>query len=146
MVLNIGSFEHRKLNRIGKDYIITIRICTVVVVLFFTHLQGARTALAKRELHWYLPNRVRQIPTYGCFNYSRSRVSPYAERHLINGLRSSTACLLLHFYYCQWGTSPSQRTWRPCYYTRYHFDIRKKPRYPNHKARTLRGKHGNSYY
>ena len=52
-----------KLNRIGKDYIITIRICTVVVVLFFTRLQGARTALAKRELHWYLPNRVRQIPT-----------------------------------------------------------------------------------
>jgi len=62
-VLNIGSFEHWKLNRIGKDYIITIKICTVVVVLFFTHLQGARTALAKRELHWYLPNRVRQIPT-----------------------------------------------------------------------------------
>jgi len=62
-VLNIGSFEHRKLNRIGKDYIITIRICTVVVVLFFTRLQGACTALAKRELHWYLPNRVRQIPT-----------------------------------------------------------------------------------
>jgi len=52
-----------KLNRIGEDYIITIRICTVVVVLFFTRLQGARTALAKRELHWYLPNRVRQIPT-----------------------------------------------------------------------------------
>ena len=62
-VLNIGSFEHRKLNRIGKDYIITIRICTVVVVLFFTRFQGAHTALAKCELHWYLPNRVRQIPT-----------------------------------------------------------------------------------
>ena len=48
-----------KLNRIGKDYIITIRICTVVVVLFFTRLQGARPALAKREIYWYLPNRVR---------------------------------------------------------------------------------------
>jgi len=26
-------------------------------------LQGTCTALAKRELHWYLPNQVQQIPT-----------------------------------------------------------------------------------
>ena len=62
-LLNIVSFEHWNLDQIGKDYIITIRICTVVVVLFFTRLQGARPALAKREIYWYLPNRVREIPT-----------------------------------------------------------------------------------
>jgi len=39
-----------------------MRILTVVVVFFFTRLQGARPALAKREIYWYLPNRVREIP------------------------------------------------------------------------------------
>jgi len=35
----------------------------LTVVLFFTCLQGARPVLAKREFYWYLPNRVREIPT-----------------------------------------------------------------------------------
>jgi hypothetical protein len=37
------------LARIGVDYVITMDSCTIVFVWLLTRLQGASTALAKRE-------------------------------------------------------------------------------------------------